>query len=108
MITRKLKRAILSFLIWGIQHISKLSKKVLIEVSLTCIIANELLEEGNTKEMVDDPLLKQLMDQLYYKGVKKASYLLEHASIRRRFTDSYNLIKEIPKSAMVLFSVNLM
>ena len=33
-------------------------------------IAEKLLEEGNTKEDVDDPFMKQLMEQLYFKGVK--------------------------------------
>lgn len=67
-----------------------------------------MLDEGNTKENVEEPHMKKLMEQLYFKGTKTSSFVLEHASIRRRFTSSYNIVKEILKSSLILFSVNLM
>lgn len=70
-------------------------------------IAAKLLDEGNTKENVDNPTLKALMEQLYFKGVKRPSFLLEHASIRRKYTSSFNVAREELKSSMIMFSVNL-
>lgn len=75
--------------------------------SRKCALAEKLLDEGNTKEFVEDPLLKTLMEQLYYKGIRKPSHMLEHASIRRRYSHSYNVVKEAVKTSMLLFGVNL-
>jgi hypothetical protein len=58
------------------------------------------LDEGNTKESVNDPKMKEIMEQLYYKGIKRPSFLLEHASIRRKYSASYHVIKESSKTAM--------
>lgn len=67
----------------------------------------KLLDEGNSKESIEDPKIKALMELLYFKGVRSLNYVLEHASIRRRFTGSYNVVKENPKNSFSYFSVNL-
>lgn len=68
----------------------------------------KLLDEGVSKESVDDPKIKGLMELLYFKGVRSLNYVLEHASIRRRFSGSYNVVKENPKNSFSYFSVNVM
>jgi len=67
----------------------------------------KLLEDGYRKEDVDDPLQKELMSQLCFADVRKPSFLIEQANIRKNFIHSFHTVKEANKSALALFCVNI-
>ena len=67
-----------------------------------------MIDEGYTKDDTEDELLKNLIEQLSYKGVKHPSYLIEQVNIRKEYIFSYNPIKEANKSSLAFFSVNIM